>query len=65
LVVAVESGAEDGLVESAVAEWHRKAPGYGRFSEVVEVEEIPRSPLGKVRREELGKIVEKKIATGG
>jgi acyl-CoA synthetase (AMP-forming)/AMP-acid ligase II len=65
LVVAVESGAEDGLVELAIAEWHREAPGYSRVSGVVEVEAIPRSPLGKVRRGVLGKIVEKKIATAG
>ncbi len=57
LVPVREAGVGPAVAQSARDAWHRECPGYARLGEWVAVEKIPCSPLGKVRRTELEKIV--------
>lgn len=56
VLVAVFEG-KMGAAESAYREYQERAGGLVRFDRFVELEEFPRTDLGKLRRAELGRLV--------
>jgi O-succinylbenzoic acid--CoA ligase len=57
LVPVVETSVPAITIEEVLAAYHRQAPGFRRLQAVVWVDSLPRSPLGKIRRQELTGMV--------
>ena len=60
LVPVFESACDASLVESTLAAYAKNASGFRRLLPAVFVQEIPRSPLGKLLRKDLAVALEKK-----
>jgi O-succinylbenzoic acid--CoA ligase len=50
LVLLHEPSLAPAAMAAVIAEYHATCPGFRRISRVIEIQEIPRSPLGKIRR---------------
>ena len=57
LVPVFEASVPSDVIEAVLAAYHRQAPGFRRLQAAVRVAELPRSPLGKLRRAELAASV--------
>ena len=57
LVLAHEKSVKRELLEQALEAYHASCPGYCRIKDLVAVEGIPKSPLGKPLRKELSRII--------
>lgn len=60
LILVHEAGSPSEVAVRALGAYHARCPGYQRIGEVVGVERIPRSPLGKPRRQELTGILRRR-----
>jgi acyl-CoA synthetase (AMP-forming)/AMP-acid ligase II len=56
LVPVVEAGVPPDVIAAVLAAYHRQAPGFRRLQAAVRVAQLPRSPLGKLRRAELAEL---------
>ena len=58
LIAVYDQAVISGVVESRVGAYNREVEGFRRIDEVVCVDAIPRSDLGKVRRLELANLLQ-------
>jgi O-succinylbenzoic acid--CoA ligase len=62
LVLAVEKAVDPGLADRLVQQFNQVVRGYEKIQKLVTVERIPLTDLGKVRAEDLKKLILKNIA---
>lgn len=60
LILVHEAGSLPEEAVRALAAYHARCPGYQRIGGVAGVDRIPRSPLGKPLRQELGRILRRR-----